>query len=144
MNASFSMRNHSFVRISSGIVLLCMSLGMVGSAQAQFATTATPAVPGLATPPVNLTPLPVAPATAAAVPTRAPRPVDSIVVVVNNEVITRQELAERLVQVEKRLTAQGVALPPRAQLERQLLDRMIIERAQTQMAKENGVLVDDT
>src|SRR5450830_1350386 len=142
MNASFSMRNHSSVRITSGIVLLCMSLGMVGSAQAQFAATATPAVPGLATPPVNLAP--AAPAAAAAAPSRAPRPVDSIVVVVNNEVITRQELADRLAQVEKRLAAQGMALPPRAQLQRQLLERMIVERAQTQMAKENGVVVDDT
>ncbi|WP_232511749.1 peptidylprolyl isomerase [Herbaspirillum sp. meg3] len=139
MNASFSMRNHSSVRITSGIVLLCMSLGMVGSAQAQFATTATPAVPGLTPPPVNLTP--VAPT---ATPSRAPRPVDSILVVVNNEVITRQEVADRLRQVEKRLTAQGMALPPRTQLQSQLLERMIVERAQMQMAKENGIVVDDT
>src|SRR5450830_931826 len=139
MNASFSMRNHSSVRITSGIVLLCMSLGMVGSAQAQFATTTTPAVPGLTPPPVNL-----APAAPAAAPSRAPRPVDSIIVVVNNEVITRQELADRLRQVEKRLTAQGMALPPRTQLQSQLLERMIVERAQTQMAKENGIVVDDT
>ena len=133
------MRNHSSVRITSGIVLLCMSLGMVGSAQAQFATTTTPAVPGLTPPPVNL-----APAAPAAAPSRAPRPVDSIIVVVNNEVITRQELADRLRQVEKRLTAQGMALPPRTQLQSQLLERMIVERAQTQMAKENGIVVDDT
>ncbi|MFL9879400.1 peptidylprolyl isomerase [Herbaspirillum rhizosphaerae] len=139
MNASFSMRNHSSVRITSGIVLLCMSLGMVGSAQAQFAATATPAVPGLTPPPVNLVP-----AAPAAAPSRAPRPVDSILVVVNNEVITRQELVDRLRQVEKRLTAQGMALPPRTQLQSQLLERMIVERAQTQMAKENGIVVDDT
>nr|WP_237719773.1 peptidylprolyl isomerase [Herbaspirillum sp. CF444] len=139
MNASFSMRNHSSVRITSGIVSLCMSLGMIGSAQAQSATTATPAVPGLTPPTVN--PAPAAPAAA---PSRTPRPVDSILVVVNNEVITRQELADRLRQVEKRLTAQGMALPARTQLQSQLLDRMIVERAQTQMAKENGIVVDDT
>lgn len=114
-----------------------MSFGMVGSAQAQFAATATPAAPGLQLPP---TAAPVAPAAAKS---RAPRPVDSILVVVNNDVITRQELADRLVAVEKRLTAQGVALPPRVQLQRQLLERMIVERAQTQMAKENGIVVDD-
>lgn len=136
------MRNPSSVRITSGIVLLCMSLGMVGSAQAQFATTATPAVPGLTLPPVNLAPPVSAPASASA--SKAPRPVDSIIAVVNNEVITRQELADRLNQVQKRLTAQGVALPPRSQLQSQLLERMIVERAQTQMAKENGIVVDDT
>jgi peptidyl-prolyl cis-trans isomerase SurA len=145
MNASISLRRHPFagipVRVTSGIVLLCMSLGMAGSAQAQFATTATPAVPGLQLPP---TAAPVAPAPAsAAASSRAPRPVDSILVVVNNDVITRQELAERLASVQKRLTSQGVALPPRNQLQSQLLERMIVERAQTQMAKENGIVVDD-
>jgi peptidyl-prolyl cis-trans isomerase SurA len=39
--------------------------------------------------------------------------VDSILVVVNNEVITRQEVAERLASVEKRMAAQNVQLPPR-------------------------------
>lgn len=140
MNASFSMRNPSSVRITSGIVLLCMSLGMVGSAQAQFATTATPAAPGLTPPSMNLAPA----APAAAPASKAPRAVDSIIAVVNNDVITRQELADRLTQVQKRLTAQGVALPPRSQLQSQLLERMIVERAQTQMAKENGIVVDDT
>ncbi|WP_200907715.1 peptidylprolyl isomerase [Herbaspirillum hiltneri] len=143
MNASISLRRHLSAgistRITSGIVLLCMSLGMVGSAQAQFAATATPAAPGLQLPPSAV---PAAPAPAAAA-SRAPRPVDSILVVVNNDVITRQELNERLASVQKRLTAQGVALPPRNQLQSQLLERMIVERAQTQMAKENGIVVDD-
>jgi len=133
------MRNHSSVRITSGIVLLCMSLVMASGAQAQFATKPPAAVPGLMPPPVSQ-----APAKAAAAPSREPRPVDSIIVVVNNDVITRQELIDRVRLVEKRLTAQGVALPPRTQLQSQLLDRMIIERAQTQMAKENGIVVDDT
>jgi peptidyl-prolyl cis-trans isomerase SurA len=69
--------------------------------------------------------------------------VDSILVVVNNEVITRQEVAERLASVEKRMAAQNVQLPPRQQLVRQLVERMIVERAQAQMAKENGIVVDD-
>ena len=145
MNASISLRRHLSAgistRITSGIVLLCMSLGMVGSAHAQFAATATPAVPGLQVPP-SASPAASAPAPAAAA-SRAPRPVDSILVVVNNDVITRQELNERLVSVQKRLTSQGVALPPRNQLQSQLLERMIVERAQTQMAKENGIVVDD-
>jgi len=88
-----------------------------------------------------------APAAATAAPqsrSLGPKPVDSIIVVVNNEVITRQELADRMRLLQKRLTAQGVALPPRGQLERQLLERMIVERAQLQMAKENGIVVDDT
>lgn len=69
--------------------------------------------------------------------------VDSIAVVVNDEVITRQELETRLKQVEQRLRNQKVELPPPAALRQQLLERMIIERAQLQLAKEYGLRVDD-
>lgn len=71
------------------------------------------------------------------------QPINSIVVVVNDEVITRQELNERLRSVERRLAAQGTALPDRADLQKQLLERMIIDKAQLQLAKENGMRVDD-
>lgn len=70
--------------------------------------------------------------------------VDAIIAVVNNEVITRNELRNRLLIVEKRLSSQGVALPPRAQLMRQMLERMIVERAQMQLAKESGIRVEDS
>ena len=69
--------------------------------------------------------------------------VNSIVAVVNDEVITKQEMDERLAVVEKRLKAQGTALPDRADLRKQLLERMIVDRAQLQLAKENGMHVDD-
>jgi len=69
--------------------------------------------------------------------------VNSIVVVVNDEVITKQELNEKLITVERRLKAQGTALPDRADLQKQLLERMILDRAQLQLAKENGMRVDD-
>ncbi len=71
------------------------------------------------------------------------RAVDSILVVVNDEVITRQELNERMRMVERRMSNQGAAMPPRAELEKQLLERMIVERAQMQLAKEVGIRVDD-
>jgi len=141
MNVSFSMHNSSSVRITSGIVLLCMSFGMTAGAQAQSAAATLPPPMSLAPPPVNL----AAPLAAPVVSKLGtPRPVDSIAVVVNDEVITRQELAERMLSVEKRLKAQGVALPSLSQLRHQLLERLIIERAQAQLAKESGIVVDDT
>jgi peptidyl-prolyl cis-trans isomerase SurA len=70
--------------------------------------------------------------------------VNSIVVVVNDEVITRKELDQRIESVEKRLAAQGTALPNREELQKQLLERMIVDRAQMQLARENGMRVDDT
>lgn len=68
---------------------------------------------------------------------------DAIIAVVNNEVITRQELIERVQVVERRLRNQGIALPPPAQFQRQILERMIVDRAQLQLAKEYGIRVDD-
>ena len=71
------------------------------------------------------------------------RPVDSIVAVVNNEVITYRELQTRLQAVQTRLSTQGGQLPPTELLTRQLLERMIVDRAQLQMAREVGIRVDD-
>ncbi|CAN7605662.1 peptidylprolyl isomerase [Pseudoduganella sp. LjRoot289] len=70
-------------------------------------------------------------------------PIDSIAVVVNEDVITRRELAERIKTVVGRMKAQSVQLPGDADLQRQILERMIVERAQMQLAKEMGVRVDD-
>ncbi|WP_229211526.1 MULTISPECIES: peptidylprolyl isomerase [unclassified Duganella] len=69
--------------------------------------------------------------------------IDSIVVVVNDDVITQRELSNRIKSVTARMKAQNVQMPDAADLRRQLLERMIVERAQLQMAKEMGVRVDD-
>jgi len=69
--------------------------------------------------------------------------IDSIVVVVNDDVITQRELTNRIKSVTARMKAQNVQMPDPADLRRQLLERMIVERAQLQMAKEMGVRVDD-
>lgn len=77
-------------------------------------------------------------------PAVQPRLADAIIVVVNNEVITRYDFLERYKMIEARLQSQGGNLPPREQLQRQLLERMIVERAQLQQAKETGIKIDDT
>lgn len=69
--------------------------------------------------------------------------VDAIAAVVNNEVITFKELDQRLRLIEQRMQGQGTAMPPRAQLQKQILERMIVDRAQMQLAKELGIRVDD-
>jgi peptidyl-prolyl cis-trans isomerase SurA len=68
---------------------------------------------------------------------------DRIVAVVNDEVITLVELRTRLVQVERQLAQQKTPLPDREVLARQLLERMIVERLQLQLARETGTRVDD-
>ena len=69
--------------------------------------------------------------------------VDSIVAVVNEDVITNHELQLRTQSIETRMRAQNVALPPPADLRRQVLERMILEKAQVQLAKDQGLRVDD-
>lgn len=70
--------------------------------------------------------------------------VDYIVAVVNEDVITRFELDDRLNTVMRQLERQKIPLPPRNILERQLLERLVIERTQLQYATQTGMRVDDT
>ncbi|QYF95549.1 peptidylprolyl isomerase [Massilia sp. PAMC28688] len=71
--------------------------------------------------------------------------IDSIAVVVNDEVITRNEVAQRVAAIEQRLKAQNAQMPDAADMRRQVIEAMIVERAQFQLAKEMGIRpVDDT
>jgi len=69
--------------------------------------------------------------------------VDRIVAVVNKEVITLSELNDAIGMAERQLRRQGTALPPREVLERQMLERLILDKAQLRMAKDTGIRVDD-
>jgi len=69
--------------------------------------------------------------------------VDRIVAVINNEVITSRELAERVKSVTQQLRQQGTSLPPGDVVQKQVLERMIIDRLQIQLAKETALRVDD-
>jgi peptidyl-prolyl cis-trans isomerase SurA len=69
---------------------------------------------------------------------------DRIVAVVNDEIITRQELAARVDFAFRQLRQQGTPPPPREVIERQLLERLIGDRVQMQHARNIGLRVDDT
>ena len=69
--------------------------------------------------------------------------IDSVAAVVNDDVITRHELDERLNTVISQLRKQGTPLPEAGVLEKQVLERMITEMLQAQYAKESGLRVDD-
>jgi peptidyl-prolyl cis-trans isomerase SurA len=69
--------------------------------------------------------------------------VDRIVAVVNKEVITDYELAERINRIRNDLQRRGTALPDRREIEHQVLERLIIEKVQLQFARETGLRVDD-
>jgi peptidyl-prolyl cis-trans isomerase SurA len=69
--------------------------------------------------------------------------IERIVAVVNAEVITQRELDARLAAARRQLARQGIAVPPEEALLRQVLERMIVERVQLQVAREAGIRVDD-
>jgi peptidyl-prolyl cis-trans isomerase SurA len=69
--------------------------------------------------------------------------IDAVVAVVNNEVITRHELDEKVQLAIKQLTKQGTPLPAADILEKQILERMIMDMLQVQFAQETGVRVDE-
>jgi peptidyl-prolyl cis-trans isomerase SurA len=68
---------------------------------------------------------------------------DRIVAVVNSDVITQRDLSRRVSQVENQLRQGRVPMPPADVLQRQVLERMITERAQLQFARDTGVRIDD-
>ncbi len=75
---------------------------------------------------------------------RQPVLVDAIIAVVNTDVITMKELNDRTQIIEQRLRRQNMQVPPRDLLQKQLMERLIVNRAQMQLARDLGVRVDDT
>ena len=69
--------------------------------------------------------------------------VDRIVAVVNKEVITYSELHEAVGMAERQLARQGTQAPERTVLERQMLERLILDKAQIQLARDTGLRIDE-
>jgi peptidyl-prolyl cis-trans isomerase SurA len=75
---------------------------------------------------------------------RAPRAADYIVAIVNSEPITNNEVRVRMSRIEQQLAQQGQPVPPPDEFARQVLDRLISEKAQLQLARESGLKIEDT
>lgn len=70
-------------------------------------------------------------------------PVDRVVAVVGDEVITYVQLRNGMQNVVGQLRRQNIEVPPVSVLEEQVLERLILERAQLQAARERGIRVDE-
>jgi peptidyl-prolyl cis-trans isomerase SurA len=81
---------------------------------------------------------------AAPAPPKASAGVDRILVIVNDDVITETELANRLAETKKQLALEKIKTPPDDMLRKQLLDRMVLERLQLQLAVQTGIRVGDS
>ena len=70
--------------------------------------------------------------------------IDRIVAVVDQGVITEQELNDRIKTVKAQLEKQGTQLPPDEVLQKQILERLISDSLQLQFAAQTGLKVDNT
>ena len=70
--------------------------------------------------------------------------IDRVIAVVNDEAITQYELDDARRVVVQQLKQQNVQQPAADVLDKQVLERLITERALLQHAKDSGIKVDDT
>jgi len=134
MSAFLNMRTTRLHQVKLAAVLL--SAIAAGDVLAQAA--ATPAAPAAAAKPS------AAPSTGFLPPASSTaKVIDSVYVIVNDEVITKREVDNRVNEITARLRSQQAQLPDPEDLRRQVVEAMITERAQLQLGKEYGVRVSD-
>jgi peptidyl-prolyl cis-trans isomerase SurA len=68
---------------------------------------------------------------------------DRIIAVVDQSVITERELMDRTEAVKAQMIKKGVEVPPDEVLQKQILERLIVDNLQLQMAAQTGIKVDD-
>jgi peptidyl-prolyl cis-trans isomerase SurA len=69
--------------------------------------------------------------------------IDSIVALVDEDIIMRSELDQAIKGIVDRIRAQGGNLPPQNLLESQVLERLVIRKLQLQRALQTGIRVSD-
>ncbi len=72
-----------------------------------------------------------------------PQAADYIIAVVNSEPITRNELVNRIERLRKQMRSDGAPAVADDVLAREVLDRLIFEKVQLQLARDAGIRVDD-
>ncbi len=70
-------------------------------------------------------------------------PIDSIIALVDEDVILRSELDLAIAGIVERIRASGEAMPPMDLLESQVLERLIIRELQVQKALQTGIRISD-
>ena len=70
-------------------------------------------------------------------------PLNRIVAVVNDDIVLESELDARLALVREQLRGQDTELPPENILRQQVLERVIVDKLQLQLAAANNIQIDD-
>ncbi|BAP41939.1 peptidyl-prolyl cis-trans isomerase SurA [Pseudomonas sp. StFLB209] len=73
----------------------------------------------------------------------AVQPLDSVVAIVDNDVIMKSQLDQRVREVQQTIAKRGGGTPPAEALQPQALDRLILENLQLQMGDRAGIRISD-
>lgn len=68
---------------------------------------------------------------------------DRVLVVVNDDVVTESELSRRIAETKNQLRLEKIAPPPDDALRRQILDHLVFEHIQLQLATQTGIRVSE-
>ena len=70
-------------------------------------------------------------------------PLDKIIAIVDDNIITQIELNDRVKLISQQIKQQGSRLPSQDTLRKQVLERLILEKLQLDMAKKTGIRIND-
>ncbi len=71
------------------------------------------------------------------------RPLDSVAAIVDNDVIMKSQLDQRVHDVEQTIAKRGGGTPPLNVLQQQVLERLIVENLQLQIGERSGIRITD-
>lgn len=69
--------------------------------------------------------------------------IDKIIAIVEDDVILESELNQEVVTVEQRLRAANTTMPPLFVIRKQVLEKLILDKLQRQLAERSGITVSD-
>jgi len=120
------------------LILLQLAFAFPTLAQDEDAMSGTPpvAVPETATESSS-------PAVATDTGTSRRQPLNRIVAIVNEDIIMSSQLEEAISDVVRQLQEKGTPVPEQSVLVKQVLERLVMETLQLDLAKSNGITVDD-
>jgi peptidyl-prolyl cis-trans isomerase SurA len=70
-------------------------------------------------------------------------PLDKIIAIVDDNIITQVELDERIKLISQQIKQRGSRLPSHDSLRKQVLERLILEKLQLELANKTGIRVND-
>jgi peptidyl-prolyl cis-trans isomerase SurA len=73
----------------------------------------------------------------------AEQPLDRVAAIVDNDVVMYSQYQTRLKEVQQTISKRGVEIPPEDVLRQQVLERLIIDAIQLQMAERSGIRISD-